>query len=135
MLALAGGAFFRSDFDEMHREGMRAMGAATALADDLSTVAASAMLALAGAFGGDIPAGQADRLQAARIIDALPDDRLALRLDAVTFLGTAELYLDLYEEAVAHGRRALAVARSAGQGEFFPALVPVVGVALLRSDG
>ena len=130
MLALAGGAFFRSDFEEMQREGMRAMGAATVLADDLSTVAAGAMLALAGAFGGDIPAGQAHRQQAARIIDALPDDRLALRLDAVTFLGTAELYLDLYEEAVAHGRRALAVARSAGRGEFFPALVPVVGVAL-----
>ena len=53
-----------------------------------------------------------------------------MRLDAVTFLGTAELYLDLYEEAVAHGRRALAVARATGQGEFFPALVPVVGVAL-----
>jgi DNA-binding NarL/FixJ family response regulator/tetratricopeptide (TPR) repeat protein len=129
-LALAGGAFFRSDFEEMQGEGMRAMGVATALADELSTVAASAMLALAGAFGGDIPAGKAHRLRAARILDALPDDRLALRLDAVTFLGTAELYLDLYEEAVMHGRRGLAVARSAGQGEFFPALVPVVGVAL-----
>ena len=130
ILALAGGAFFRSDFDAMHAEGARAMGVATVLGDELRMVAASAMLALAGAFGGRIPAGQAHRLQAARIIDALPDDRLALRLDAVTFLGTAELYLDQYEEAVAHGRRALAVAQAAGQGEFFPALVPVVGVAL-----
>ena len=96
------------------------MAAATALADDLSMVAARAMLALAGAFGGEIPAGQAHRLQAARIIDALPDDQLALRLDAVTFLGTAELYLDLYEEAVAHGRRALAVAPVSGTGRVLP---------------
>ena len=130
MLALAGGAFFRADFEAMHTEGARAMGAAKALGDELSTVAASAMLAMAGAFGSRIPAGQAHRSDAARIIDALPDDRLAARLDAVTFLGTAELYLDLFEEAAAHGRRALAVARAAGQGEFFPALVPVVGVAL-----
>jgi DNA-binding NarL/FixJ family response regulator len=130
MLALAGGAFFRADFEAMHTEGARAMGAAKALGDELSTVAASAMLAMAGAFGGRIPAGQAHRTDAARIIDALPDDRLAARLDAVTFLGTAELYLDLFEEAVAHGRRGLAVARAAGQGEFFPALVQVVGVAL-----
>jgi DNA-binding NarL/FixJ family response regulator/tetratricopeptide (TPR) repeat protein len=130
MLALAGGAFFRADFDAMHTEGIRAMNAAKALGDELSTVAASAMLAMAGAFGTKIPTGQAHRLQAARTIDALPDDRLAMRLDAVTFLVTAELYLDLYDEAVAHGRRALAVARATGQGEFFPALAQVVGVAL-----
>ena len=130
MLALAGGAFFRSDFDEMHTEGARAMSAAKALGDELSTVAASAMLAMAGAFGGNIPAGQEQRREAARTIDALPDDQLALRLDAVTFLAAAEVYLDLYEEAVAHGQRGLAVARAAGQGDFFPALVPVVGVGL-----
>ena len=129
-LALAGGAFFRSDFDAMHAEGVQAMKAAEGLGDELSEVAASATLAMAGAFGGWIAEGQRHRRQAARVIDALPDDRLALRLDAVTFLGTAELYLDLYEEAVAHGRRGLAVARAAGQGEFFPALVPVIGVAL-----
>ena len=130
MLALAGGAFFRSDFDAMHTEGARAMDAAKALGDELSMVAAGAMLAMAGAFGGKIPAGLAHRREAARTIDALADDRLASRLDAVTFLATAEVYLDLYEEAVAHGRRGLAVARAAGQGDFFPALVPVVGVGL-----
>ena len=129
-LALAGGAFFRSDFAEMRAEGSRAIEAANALDDELPAIAASATLAMAGAFGSWIPEGRRHREEAARSIDALPDDRLALRLDAVTFLGTAELYLDLYEEAVAHGRRGLAVARAAGQGEFFPALVPVVGVAL-----
>ena len=130
ILALAGGAFFRADFEAMHTEGARAMDAAKALGDELATVAASAMLAMAGAFGGRIPAGQAHQREAARIIDALPDDRVALRLDAVTFLGTAELYLDLFEEAAAHGRRALTVARASSQGEFFPALGQVVGVAL-----
>ncbi len=131
MLALAGDAFFRSDFDAMQTEGARAMRAANVLGDDLSMAAATATLAMAGAFGGNIPAGQAHRRDAARTIDALADDRLASRLDAVTFLATAELYLDLYEHAVAHGRRGLGVARAAGQGDFFPALVPVVGGGLL----
>jgi hypothetical protein len=52
----------------------------------------------------------------------MPDDELAVRLDAIAYLAGAELYMDLFPESAAHGRRGLAVARATGQGFLLPML-------------
>ena len=50
----------------------------------------------------------ADRLEAAALVDSLSDDELARRLDAAAWLAGTELYLDRHVEADTHASRALA---------------------------
>ena len=59
----------------------------------------------------------------------MTEDELAGRIDAPAYLAAAELYLDRYDETIAHAERALAVARATGQQ--FPTLVPTLGSAYL----
>jgi DNA-binding NarL/FixJ family response regulator len=68
--------------------------------------------------------------EAAAIVDAMSDAELAARLDAAAFLAGAELYLDRFERAIGHSRRALAIARATGQGELLPILIPALSTAL-----
>ena len=48
------------------------------------------------AFAGRVPEGRAAPLEAAALVDALPDAEFALRLDAAANLAAAELYLDRF---------------------------------------
>ena len=77
---------------------------------------------------------EAERSEAAALVDSLSDDQLAMRLDAAAWLAGAELYLDQYANADAHARRALAVARATGQGELFLILAQALG-GVLRVRG
>jgi tetratricopeptide (TPR) repeat protein len=60
----------------------------------------------------------------------MPDDELALRIDAVANLAVGEVYLDRFEEGAAHGHRGLAVARATSQGELVPVLIPAIATNL-----
>ena len=73
---------------------------------------------------------EADRPEAAALVDSLSDDELARHLESAARLAGAELYLDRYAEGDAHATRALAVARATGQGELFLVLVQTLGAAL-----
>jgi DNA-binding CsgD family transcriptional regulator len=130
MLSVVGGAFYRSDYESMRTMGARALEAARALDDESLALAATAGMAVAGAFGGWVEEGQAHRAEAAAMLDGLPDAKLGLRLDAVSNLAAAELYLDHFNDAAEHAARGLALARATGQGEFFPALIPIRGATL-----
>ena len=90
--------------------------------DEPLIAAALAVLALACAFEGALDDATRFRSEAAALVDAMPDDKLALRLDAVAYLAGAELYMDLFPESAAHGRRGLAIARATGQGFLLPML-------------
>lgn len=133
MLHLTAGEFYRMDYEGMRRWGERALGVARAL-DEPLTAASLGVLAVATAFMGPVPEAEAHRSEAAALVDALPDDRLAVRLDALTSLSAADLYLHRYDDAASHANRGLDLARGTGQGEVAPFLIPVL-VTVLHTTG
>jgi DNA-binding NarL/FixJ family response regulator len=133
MLHLAAGDFYRMDYRGMHGWGERALGVARALGEPL-TAASLATLAVAAAFMGPVAEAEAYRAQAAALVDALADDELTGRLDALTSLSAADLYLHRYPDAATHANRGLQLARSTAQGEVAPFLIPVL-VTVLHTTG
>ncbi|BEL03207.1 LuxR family transcriptional regulator [Actinoplanes sichuanensis] len=81
------------------------------------------------AFGR--PGGQARAWldEAAELIDAMPDQEVAQRLDTALFLGWGELYLERYPAALRHLQRALHVARATGQSHLIGSLQTIEAVA------
>jgi DNA-binding CsgD family transcriptional regulator/tetratricopeptide (TPR) repeat protein len=133
MIDLSLDAFYGMQYDGMREWGARALDAARPLHDRPLTAAAAAILAFAESCAGPIPDAQAHRAEAAGLVDAMPDDELSARLDAVGHLSAAEFYLDRYEEAAAHAERGLAVARATSQGDFFPGLTQALGNVMFMS--
>ena len=127
MMELAGSGFFRADFESMWEWARKALAVARELDDPPGLAASTAMAAMADAFVGLIDDAQRHCTEAAALVDALPDEQLALRIDAGLYLMGAELHLDRFARAREHGRRAVAVGRATGQGFLFPALVPALG--------
>jgi DNA-binding CsgD family transcriptional regulator len=66
--------------------------------------------------------------EAAALIDALSDRRLAERLQAITMLAGAELYLHRFAAGQLHAERALSIGRATGQGQQFPQLFGFLGI-------
>ena len=130
MIELAGDALYRGDYDAMRAWAARAVDAGEQLRDRPLLASALAVRALASAVGGAAAEGQAHRAEAAELIDQLSDDELGPRLDALTHLATAELYLDHFMAIEAHAGRALRIGRATGQGDLFPLIVPMLGASL-----
>ena len=129
MVELARDAVFRLQYAAGQEWAARAVAASRALADPLLVPVSLAIYARALAWGGDAERGEAIRSEAAALIDALSDDDLARRLDALVDLGGAEIYLDRFEEAGRHCERALQVGRATGQDQLFPGVNATLGVA------
>ena len=127
LIELTAVANARTDFDEAHAYGTRALQVARTLDDGTVVAAAAATLAFGSASGSRVAEAERQRAEAARLIDAMPDEELARRLMAISELARAELYLDRFDEARAHVERGLAVARATGQSQLFPVLVPHLG--------
>ena len=130
MISLASGAFFRQAHTEARDWGERALRVASDLGDAPLIGAATAVVALVAPLISEIAEAEALSSEAAALIDALPDEQLALRLDAIAYLAAAELYLNRFEASTSHARRGLAVARATGQGELLPMLVQALARAL-----
>ena len=131
MISLAADAFYRVEYEQSRAWGARALDVAAPLGERPLTAAATAVLAIGAAFAGAVLEGERQRSAAAALIDAMPDEELALRLDAAAHLAGAEVYLDRFGEATAHSERALAVARATGQGELLPMIIPALSTAML----
>jgi predicted ATPase/DNA-binding CsgD family transcriptional regulator len=129
MVELARDAVFRLHYADGQEWAARAVAASRALADPLLVAVSLAIYARALAWGGDAARGEAIRSEAAALIDALTDDELARRLDALVDLGAAEIYLDRFEEAARHCEHALQVGRATGQDQLFPGVNATLGVA------
>jgi ATP/maltotriose-dependent transcriptional regulator MalT len=129
MVALAADGLFLMDYTSMQRWGTAAVAGAERLSDPVLTAAAEAVLALGCAFTGDIDQASTHRHVAATLVDALSDDELSDRLDAIGHLAGAEMYLERFEETAVHARRGIAVARATGQSDVFPLLYPCLGTA------
>jgi DNA-binding NarL/FixJ family response regulator len=124
---LAADALFDTDFAAMARWAELARTTARGLGDEALTAVAAALLCFACYGQGELQAAERARVEAAALLDGLPDARLAMRLDAPYYLGFAEFFCERYDDAITHLRRGIAVSRAAGQGQF---LVPMmVGLA------
>lgn len=131
MLDLAADAFFQADYAEMREWGLRALAAAASGGHAPLLAGAGALLSEAGAYVGRIDEAERHRAEAAAIIEALSDEELATRLDAISHLVGADIYLDHYQEALTFAERGLAVGRATGQGVLFPLLTQFKGVSLV----
>ena len=127
MNELAVNLVWRAKYDAMHQWAERAVNAARGLGDPSLTAAALAKLALADTMRGEPERAEADRSEAAALVDSLSDDELARHLESATRLAGTELYLGRYAEGDVHATRALAVARATGQGELVLVLVQTLG--------
>lgn len=115
---------FSRDYPAMCVASERAAAAGRALGDPVLHAAAVSVDAMSLAFAGRAAAGRAARDEAAAIVDALDDDAVGTRIDAIGHLAGAELYLDLFEACVDHAGRGLAVGRATGTTSLAPTLVP-----------
>jgi DNA-binding NarL/FixJ family response regulator len=134
MLELVVNALWRTRHEEMHEAAERAVNAARRLGDAPLTAAALAELALADSIMGAADRAEANRSEAAAVVDSLSDRELARHLEAAAWLAGVELYLDRYAEGEVHANRALALARATGRGDLFLLLAATLG-GLLRQRG
>jgi ATP/maltotriose-dependent transcriptional regulator MalT len=123
MIELAVDGFYRMEYEPMCEWAKRALIAARPLRDQPLTAAALATFAYAAALSGAMSEAETHRSEAAAIVDALPDEELALRLDAAVNLAAAELDLERFAEAGAHAERAMSVGQATGQSDIVPILV------------
>jgi DNA-binding CsgD family transcriptional regulator len=130
MITLALDAFFRQENAASQEWAMRALDVAREVGDAPLIAAAGAAVALACAFVESTETAEHYRVEAAALIDGMADEELAVRLDAIAYLTGAEVYLDRFEEAAAHGRRGLALARATGQGALLPMLIQASSTGL-----
>ena len=130
MIELAVDGLYQSDFGYMTDWADRAATASVGLGDRALTAAALAVRATGAALSGTAAEAQAQREEAAQLVDQLSDDELIRRLDALVFLTVAEGYLDHFEPSARHGQQAMAIGRATGQGDLFPMLYAMLGTAL-----
>jgi ATP/maltotriose-dependent transcriptional regulator MalT len=133
MIDLAVDSFSDMDYDGMEAWAARAAAVASALDDRPLHAVATATVAWALAAKGEAEEGEERRADAAALVDAMPDEQLAERLDAVGHLAGAEFQLCRYEAAGAHARRGLELARTTGQGGMFPILVQALANVLFTT--
>ncbi|MEO8690405.1 MAG: AAA family ATPase [Solirubrobacteraceae bacterium] len=129
MIELARDAVFRLQYTAGQEWAARAVAASGDLEDPVLVGVSLAIHARALAWGGAAQRGEAVRSEAAALIDALPDEDVARRLDALVDLAGSEIYLDRFEEAGRHSERALQVGRATGQDQLLPGINATLGVA------
>jgi DNA-binding NarL/FixJ family response regulator len=130
LIALAASCLFLADHEGMLVWGQSAVEAAAAETDSALSAAALAAYTMGATFAGRIGLALELHERASRAVDSLSDDELTPRLDALSNLTTAELYLDCLAEACTHGERGLSLARATGQTHLVPTLTPILGMAL-----
>jgi DNA-binding CsgD family transcriptional regulator len=117
---LAAVGWFANRMELMQEMAARSLEVAESLGDNALIGAAAAALALASTVLGQMDRAEPSRARAAELLLGLSDEELALRLEALTYLGWTEFYLERFESASHHISRGLAVARATGQGAFIP---------------
>jgi len=130
LIALSLNHFYTADYEGALEWAHNAVTEADSIEDPALLAAALSAHVLGAAWAGRIETALESHGVAQPLIDSLPDAELALRLDALSNLSSAELYLDLYAESCAHGERALRIARLSSQTHLLPVLTPVLGSSL-----
>jgi ATP/maltotriose-dependent transcriptional regulator MalT len=128
-LAIGAAHAWSGNDEEMARWTGQARADARRVGDGPLEASALAQRAVAAWRRGRIRACLRATGEAARIVDHLPDQEVARRVDAPTWLGTCEGIAERAEEAVRHLERALAIIRSTGQGHVFLHATVALGFA------
>ncbi len=115
VITLAVDAFHRRDVEAVRHWGGRAEELGRREGRPAHAAAGLALCALVDALVGDVESALRRCDDAARLFDDLPDTELAECLEAAQFIGLAEMYVERYDQAAAHGRRGIAVARATGE--------------------
>jgi len=124
---LAVDGLYELDFDQTIAAGGGALDVARGLGDRALIAAAASALALGEAACGRSADAREHREEAVEQIERLSDADLAPRLEALYYLGWAESYLERYDDAVAHARQGIAIARATGDGRLLVPLMLVQG--------
>jgi DNA-binding NarL/FixJ family response regulator len=115
VVTLAVDAFHRRDVDGVRTWGERATELGLARDRPAHASAGFALVGIVNALVGETDAARRACDEGARIFESLTDAELADCLEAAQILGLAEMYIERYAQAAAHGRRGIAVARATGQ--------------------
>ncbi len=130
LLALSSSCFFSGDFEGVSDWAERAVSASIELGDENLRAESLAAQTLGAAWAGHIAVARELHAGCIALVDQMDDDQLRFRLNALTSLASAELYLDLFAESCTHGERCLELARATEQTQLIPALVPILGSSL-----
>ena len=130
LIALSANSLFLADHAGMLEWGRLAVEAAEVVGDDTLAAAALAAYTMGATFAGRVDLARELHRRAASLVDSLDDEELISRLDALSNLATAELYLDLHALTCRHGERGLSLARATGRTQLVPILIPILGCSL-----
>jgi len=130
LVALTAASLYLSDQDRMLEWGRLAVEAASGLGDQAYLGAALSAYAMGAAFAGEESLALEQHDRCAQLIDTMPDEIVISRLDSLSNLTMAELYLDRHALGCIHGERALELARLSGQTHLLPTLAPTLGMSM-----
>jgi len=130
LVALTAASLYLSNQDRMLEWGRLAVEAANGLGDPAYLGAALAAYAMGAAFAGKESLAFEQHDRCAGLVDVMPDEIIVSRLDSLSNLTMAELYLDRHVLGCVHGARALDLARATGQTHLLPTLTPILGMSL-----
>jgi DNA-binding NarL/FixJ family response regulator len=125
------GAFYAMDFHGMRERSREALTVARELDEPALLATAAALACYAGTATADIEDARSYQGEAAALVASLADEQLAARPDALSHLGWAEFFLELYDDSIAHLQRGVSVARLGGQGQLAHRMEQGLGVSLL----
>jgi DNA-binding CsgD family transcriptional regulator/tetratricopeptide (TPR) repeat protein len=97
------------------RPTVREAARATAKADDAAHMELRVLAACGDAYRGDLTTAAPEATQLARLVDALPDARVARPPELLAMLGCSELYMERFSDASRHLRRGLTIASGGAQ--------------------
>ncbi len=119
--------FYEFDSEQTLDMGRGALETARAVGDDALIAAAASALCVGEAAAGKIEDARKHHAEAVSYIDRLSDAELAPRQEALCHLGWAENYLELYDQAIAHVERGIAIGRATGRGRMVVPMMLVKG--------
>lgn len=130
-LELAIDFWLASDRDRMHAVAQSALNEADPRTEPALAAAATAITALAACYRGEMVEAQRLIALAREQVDALSDDVLSARIEALMCLGHTEFAMDQDAAASAHLERGIRIARATGQNSWFLLLMCLFGVSEL----
>ena len=134
-IELAISSIHQQRFDAVRRYGQRAVDAGTALEEPVLVGEAAAVLALGEAAVGRMEEARVNRELAVERLDQVDDAALTKRLDALYYLGWAEIYACRFADARRHFARGIDVSRASGQDRLIvPLLIGQADTYLLPGE-
>ena len=129
---LAHDHFWRGEFPQM-RQIASGVSTRAGARERPMIILAQVLTSLADFYQAHIAEAETELAEAERALAALPDELVAERLMLSTQIGLAACRLERFDDARAHVRRGLHVARETGQSFIIPTLLRVEANALLMT--